>query len=168
MIGEFCGVDALVNMAQKVIINTPILDVSETQMLESFTTGPLAALRMMQLCYPSMKARGGGSIVNFASDAGTTGISGMAAYGAAKEAMRGVTKTAAVEWGKDNIRVNNLCPVAFGDPECDWAQATIPQTPLARVGHPETDIGGAVVFLAGPVWITGRTIHVDGGKGTFR
>jgi NAD(P)-dependent dehydrogenase (short-subunit alcohol dehydrogenase family) len=168
VVSTFGGVDALVNMAQKTIIGVPIGEVTETQMLESFISGPVAALRIMQLCHPVMKSRGGGSIVNFASDAGTSGNSGMAAYGAAKEAMRGLTKTAALEWGPDNIRVNSLCPVAFGNPDSEWAKATVARTQLARVGNPEIDIGGAVVFLAGPVWITGRTIHVDGGVGSFR
>jgi NAD(P)-dependent dehydrogenase (short-subunit alcohol dehydrogenase family) len=167
IIREFGGVDALVNMAQKTIIGIPLAEVTDTQMLESYITGPMTALRMMQLCRPHMIARGGGSIVNFASDAGTAGNATMGPYGAAKEGMRGLTKIAATEWGPDNIRVNTLCPVAFADPDSDWARDSIRSTPLNRVGRPE-EIGEAVAFLAGPVWITGRTIHVDGGLGRFR
>lgn len=168
VVRDFGGIDALVNMAQKIVIQTPLLELTDDDLLVSFASGPMATLRMMQLCHPHMKARGGGSIVNFASQAGTWGNPGMAAYGAAKEAIRGLTKCASIELGKDNIRVNAVCPVAFADPTSPWAQRSLAENPLGRVGDPETDIGGAVVFLAGPVWINGRTIHVDGGTGSFR
>lgn len=168
VVRDFGGIDALVNMAQKIVIQTPLLELTDDDMLVSFASGPMAALRMIQLCHPHMKARGGGSIVNFASDAGTRGIPGMGAYASAKEAIRGITKVASFELGPDNIRTNTLCPVAYADPTSSWAQRSLAETPLGRVGDPEADIGGAVVFLAGPVWVNGRTIHVDGGTGVFR
>jgi NAD(P)-dependent dehydrogenase (short-subunit alcohol dehydrogenase family) len=168
VVRDFGGIDALVNMAQKIIIQTPLLELTDEHMRASFESGPMATLRMIQLCHPHMKARGGGSVVNFASQAGTWGNVGMGAYGAAKEAIRGITKCASLELGKDGIRVNTICPVAFADPTSSWAQRSLAENPLGRVGEPEADIGGAVVFLCGPVWINGRTIHVDGGTGSFR
>jgi NAD(P)-dependent dehydrogenase (short-subunit alcohol dehydrogenase family) len=169
IISDFGAVSTLVNMAQKIIIETPIMELTADHLRASYETGPIATLRMMQLCYPGMKMNGGGAIVNFASDAGTRGIPGMGAYGSAKEAIRGITKTAALEWGRDNINVNALCPVAFSNKTSDWAQRSAASVPMARVGDPETDIGSVVVFLAGPGrFINGRTLHVDGGKGAFR
>ena len=169
VVADFGGINTLVNMAQKIIINTPLLEMTDEIMRISYETGPIATLRMMQLCQPEIKKRGGGAIVNFASEAGTRGIEGMGAYGSAKEAIRGITKTAAIEWGRDNIRVNAICPVAFSQPDSEWGRRSAAGSPMGRVGDPEEDIGSVVVFLAGPGrFINGRTLHVDGGKGGYR
>ena len=135
-----------------------------------FESGPIASLRMMRLCHPHMKARGGGSVVNFASGVGTGGMPGLLAYASAKEAIRGLTKVAALEWGPDNINVNVICPAASGDPaNAPWVPDAVRTNPMGRVGDPEADIGSAVVYLAGPGrYVTGRTLHVDGGAGCWR
>ncbi|MBL7488171.1 SDR family oxidoreductase [Frankia sp. AgB1.9] len=163
------GVSTLVNMAQAMLAGTPLLDLSARDMRTEFESGPNATLRMMQLCYPHLKARGGGAIINFASGAGTYGLPGLGAYAAAKEAIRGLTKVAAMEWGRDNIRVNAICPVATSDHTADWVSQAVAVSPMGRVGDPETDIGAVVVFLAGPgAFINGRTLQVDGGSGAWR
>ena len=165
----FGGVDTLVNAAQQFRAGIPLVDLTDDDMRVSFDSGPNATLRMMQLCYPHMKARGGGAIINFASGVGTQGMVGAGAYAAAKEAIRGLTKVAALEWGRDNIRVNVICPVASGDPNARWVPGALAINPLGRIGDPEADIGAAVVYLAGAgSYVTGRTLHVDGGVGVFR
>jgi NAD(P)-dependent dehydrogenase (short-subunit alcohol dehydrogenase family) len=162
-------ITTLVNLAQHYVTDTAVLDLTAEDMRRSFEIGPISAMRMMQLCHPHMKAAGGGSIINFASGSGTTGVPRQAAYCSAKEAMRGLTKAAALEWGRDNIRVNAVCPVATHDRSKAWIPMMEQASPLGRVGDPETDIGAVVVFLAGPgQFITSRTIHVDGGMGTYR
>ena len=94
---------------------------------------------------------------------------GNAAYAAAKEAIRGLSKAAALEWGRDNINVNVICPVAAGDLSAPWVPDAQRTNPMGRVGDPEADIGSAVVYLAGPGrYVTGRTLQVDGGVGTWR
>jgi NAD(P)-dependent dehydrogenase (short-subunit alcohol dehydrogenase family) len=170
VVREFGGVDTLVNLAQRFRRQRPVAEVTEEDMRVSFESGPIASLRMMQLCYPHMKARGGGSVVNFASGVGTGGMLGAAAYASAKEAIRGLTKVAALEWGADNINVNVICPVAAGDPaNAPWVPAAQNINPMRRVGDPEADIGSAVVYLAGPGrYVTGRTLQVDGGVGCWR
>ena len=172
VMGQFGRIDALVNMAQHMGPMVPLVEVTDDELSLEIDSGPRATLRMMQLCYPHMKEAGGGAIINFASGAGTFGMAGLGSYAAAKEAIRGLTKVAAVEWGRDNITVNAICPVAATDParlgltEAAAVQAVIP---MARVGDPETDIGPVVVFLAGPGrYITGRTLQVDGGAGSWR
>lgn len=169
VVRDFGRVDTLVNLAQR-WNKLPLVDVDDAEMRLVFESGPYATLRMMQLCYPSMKARGGGAVINFGSASGTQGgVKGEGAYAGAKEAIRGLTKHAAVEWGPDNIRVNVICAVAAHDASRFPATA-VSRVPLGRIGDPEADVGGVVVFLAGPsgAYITGRTIHVDGGAGTFR
>jgi NAD(P)-dependent dehydrogenase (short-subunit alcohol dehydrogenase family) len=165
---DFGGVDTLVNLAQQ-WNKMPLMEVTDAEMRLVFDSGPAATLRMMQLCYPHMQARGGGSVINFGSSAGTMGgVKGEGAYAAAKEAIRGLTKHAAVEWGPDNIRVNVICPVATDNPG-RWPPTAASRIPLGRLGDPESDVGGLVAYLAGPgSFMTGRTLHVDGGVGTFR
>jgi NAD(P)-dependent dehydrogenase (short-subunit alcohol dehydrogenase family) len=169
VVRRYGGVSTLVNMAQQ-WNHVTLMEVTDEEMLLTYRSGPMATLRMMRLCYPHMDAAGGGSVVNFASASGTQGgVYGEGAYAAAKEAIRGLTKHAAVEWGPDNIRVNAVCPVATGDPQ-RWGPSVAEVIPMKRLGDPEIDVGGLVVFLAGPngTFITGRTIHVDGGVGTWR
>ena len=168
VVREYGGVDTLVNLAQQWSKRT-LMEVDDAEMRLVFESGPMASLRMMQLCYPHMKARSGGSVVNFGSSAGTQGgVKGEGAYAAAKEAIRGITKHAAVEWGPDNIRVNVVCAVATDNPG-RWPATSVTRIPMGRLGDPESDVGSLVVYLAGPgSFMTGRTLHIDGGVGTFR
>ena len=133
--------------------------------------GPLFA---MQACFPVMKEQGG-RIVNFGSGGATMGVPELGAYNIAKEGVRGLTKTAAVDWGKYGITVNTVCPLAPSDAYRTWFEDIIDDEhrrkhlegiPMRRLGDPEKDIGALVVFLVGPgaSFITSRTIHVDGGN----
>jgi NAD(P)-dependent dehydrogenase (short-subunit alcohol dehydrogenase family) len=74
------------------------------------------------------------------------------------------------EWGPDQIRVNTLCPSASWEGnDAAWATPGVLRAiPLGRVGHPETDVGAAVVYLAGATFVTGQTLFVDGGTGFSR
>jgi NAD(P)-dependent dehydrogenase (short-subunit alcohol dehydrogenase family) len=171
IVKDLGGVDVLVNLAQAYETTTPVIELTADQLRRSYETGPIASLRMMQLCYPHMKARGGGAVINIVSGAGTQGTPNQAAYGSAKEAIRGITKAAALEWAKDNIRVNALAP--FGGPpenleKTPFLKQFVETTPLGRYGDPETEIGHGIAFLATNTFITGRTLMLDGGIGTFR
>ncbi len=171
IVHDLGGVDVLVNLAQAYETTTPVIELTAEQLRRSYETGPIASLRLMQLCYPHMQARGGGAVINIVSGAGTQGSPNQAAYASAKEAIRGLTKSAALEWGKDNIRVNALAP--FGGPsenleKNSWLKQFVEQTPLGRYGDPETEIGHGIAFLATNTFITGRTLMMDGGIGTFR
>ena len=166
---ELGPVTILVNLAQE-WNKAALVDTTEDEMRLELESGPIATTRMMQLCYPAMKANGGGAVINCASASGTQGgVHGEGFYAGAKEAIRGVSKHAAVEWGPDNIRVNAICPVATSNPN-RWPGNVAERIPLRRLGDPEQDVGGLVVFLAGPggSFITGRTLFVDGGVGTYR
>ena len=131
-------------------------------------------LYCMQACFPTMKKRGG-RIINFGSGGATMGLPELGAYNIAKEGIRGLTKTAAVDWGKYGITVNTICPLATSDAYRTWFEDMIDDEgrrkhlegiPMRRLGDPEKDVGALVVFLAseGAGFITSRTIHVDGGN----
>jgi NAD(P)-dependent dehydrogenase (short-subunit alcohol dehydrogenase family) len=131
----------------------------------------------MQAVHPLMVAAGGGSIVNLGSGTGTGGEPKWGGYAAAKEAIRGLSKVAALEWGRDNIRVNVICPFAESDGVKLWKQyapddyaKAVRRIPMKRIGDVRTDVGALVSFLLGSdaTFITGQTIHVDGGIGCFR
>ena len=169
----FGGIDILVNNAQTWERDRPLADVTDDILEIPLRSGLYGSLYTMQACYPHFKARGGGSVINFGSSTGVAGMPGWAPYGIAKEAIRGLTRVAAKEWGPDNIRVNTICPAAFTgssiaraeqDPQ-KWA-AHMKSFPLGRLGDPEQDIGRAVAALAGGDlgYLTGATLMLDGGK----
>jgi NAD(P)-dependent dehydrogenase (short-subunit alcohol dehydrogenase family) len=170
-VGALGTVDILVNNAQQVPLGR-LLDVTDRAFEVGFTSGPLAALRLMQACHPHLK--GGGSIINLGSGSAVrTDPSGLGAYAAVKEAIRTLTRAAAVEWGPDGIRANVLLPLAMSPGMQWWSEncredyeATLAEVPLGYIGDCEQDIGRAAVFLAGPDgrYITGTSLVVDGGQ----
>jgi NAD(P)-dependent dehydrogenase (short-subunit alcohol dehydrogenase family) len=118
-----------------------------------------------------MLKQGGGSIVNTASTAGLLGAVRMAAYAAAKHGVVGLTKTAALEYARANIRVNAVCPGVIGTPPIlQWMEdpkrkdALLGQEPIGRAGKPE-EIGNAVAWLFSDSssFVTGAAFPVDGG-----
>lgn len=116
-----------------------------------------------------MKAAGGGSIINISSIAGMVGFPGACAYVGTKWAVRGMTKTVALEFARHRIRVNSVHPGFIDTPmlagNSDEANAAgIAATPLKRVGQPD-DIAAAVAYLAGDgaSFVTGTELVVDGG-----
>ncbi|HEY6533785.1 MAG TPA: SDR family NAD(P)-dependent oxidoreductase [Acidimicrobiales bacterium] len=167
VVERYGRIDILVNLAQAYRCDNAIMELTDDDLRVSYESGPIASMRLMQLCYPHMKALGGGNVVNCVSGAGTQGTPRMGAYGSAKEAIRGLTKAAALEWGADNIKVNCFAP--FGGDDPNMHPEYVKQVPLQRYGDPEKDIGSAIVYLASPdCYMTGRTLFLDGGIGTLR
>jgi NAD(P)-dependent dehydrogenase (short-subunit alcohol dehydrogenase family) len=114
---------------------------------------------------------GGGSVVNVGSMSSYFGIEIVPAYGAAKAAVVQLTKTLAVAWAKDGIRVNAIAPgvveTGMTAPMLPFDELTAPllaRTPMARFATPE-EIAPAVLFLASPGarYITGHALAIDGG-----
>ncbi len=120
----------------------------------------------IQATVPAMRAGGGGAIVNIASHAAFTGHSDPA-YTASKWALRGLTKTAAMEFVTDGIRINSVCPgliVTALNANSPHLQPLIGMTPMARSGTVE-EVGKLVRFLVSEdaSFITGEDYVIDGG-----
>lgn len=117
---------------------------------------------------PRMLASGGGSIVNCASTAGISGAATFAAYCAAKHGVVGLTKAAALEYARQGIRVNAVCPGMIDTPMTQGLDPALlgpllDASPTGRMGKPE-EIANAVLWLCdeGASYVTGQAIAVDG------
>jgi NAD(P)-dependent dehydrogenase (short-subunit alcohol dehydrogenase family) len=172
VITEFGGVDVLVNNAQGFNGLAAIEDKTTGEYDYSLRTGLYSSIWAMQSVFPVMRDHGGGSIINFGSLDGVAGRPQLSDYVIAKEAIRGLTKVAAREWGPHQIRVNCICPSAMTEAtqramrQSDgFAQVIVAATPLGRIGDPEEDIGGVALFLASDDsrYVTGMTLYADGG-----
>jgi 3alpha(or 20beta)-hydroxysteroid dehydrogenase len=141
-----------------------------------FEVNALGAFAGIRAVVGPMRAGGGGSIVNLASVAALAGLNGNSAYTASKFAMRGMTKSVALEVGRDNIRVNTVCP-AGGNPAMfgPWADRLAEMSEETAAYHAaraiprgaEVDeVADVVVFLASDLsrFVTGADVPVDGGQ----
>jgi NAD(P)-dependent dehydrogenase (short-subunit alcohol dehydrogenase family) len=140
---------------------------------ESFDRMIAVNLKSVWLCMkyeiPQMQAQGGGSIVNTSSILGLVAFPTGIAYTAAKHAVIGLTKTAALEYAEEHIRVNAVCPGFIKTPmtaetQRERAEQITTRTPLGRFGEPE-EIAEMVVWLCSDraSYVTGAAYAVDGG-----
>jgi 3-oxoacyl-[acyl-carrier protein] reductase len=177
---EFNGVDILVNNAG----GPPpgrFDAFDDAQWQSAFELNLLSAVRLIRLVLPSMRARGGGRIINIVSTSVKQPIDGLLLSNAIRPGVVGLAKTLSVELGPDNITVNNVCPgriltnrirqtgnfqskLQQGISEEEALRDSVQDIPLKRIGQPE-ELGALVAFLASQQasYITGTTIQVDGG-----
>lgn len=145
---------------------------SDADMAASLDLNYWSVFRTMRSAFPIMKEQRYGRIINLGSLNGVNAHMFTAGYNAGKEAVRALTRTAAVEWGTHGITANILCPSAsspqaraYFDANPDMAAQILAQVPLGRFGDATTDIGPFAVMLASEAgsYITGNTLFVDGG-----
>jgi 3alpha(or 20beta)-hydroxysteroid dehydrogenase len=170
-VADACGgtLHVLVNNAGVLGPFTPITKTSMDELRRTIDINLYGTFLGIKHGGAAIAASGGGAIVNISSISGLWGTPYAAAYTASKWAIRGLTKAAALELGRDGIRVNSVHPggvrtpmtASFGDDgSSDWYR----RLPIPRIGEPE-DVAGAVLFLASDdaAYITGAEILVDGG-----
>lgn len=168
---RFGRLDVLINNAQEFRTGIPLQDLTEDDMAATFESGFFATWRFMAAAYPHLKATEG-SVMNMASGAGIAAVPNHAAYGSNKEAIRGITRIAAKEWGKDKITVNTIAPYVVSA-ESERYQREFPEViaeilkgvALGRIGDAELNVGSLCVYLLtdGGKYMTGATLDVDGG-----
>jgi NAD(P)-dependent dehydrogenase (short-subunit alcohol dehydrogenase family) len=173
---ELGGIDILVNNAQIVPLGL-LLGVTDAQFEDGWRSGPQATHRFMRAAHPHL-ARRGGVIINMGTAAALRHDPiGYGCYGAVKEAIRTLTRAAAVEWGRDGIRALNIVPLAKSPGMDDWERnypdeyvEYVRQIPAGRMGDCEKDIGRVVAFLCSEAgsYVNGTTITVDGGRDFLR
>jgi len=166
----FGGIDVLVNNAG-IARMAPLVDMSTEDYLDVIKVNQVGVFFGMRAVAPAMQRRGGGSIVNISSVDGMAGMANVIGYVASKFAVRGMTKTAAVELGPLGIRVNSVHPGGVDTPmirppglEGVDYDAMFARLPIPRCGTPE-DIAALVLFLASDesAYITGAEHVIDGG-----
>ncbi len=170
-IAVYGGVDILVNNAASNPIYGPSIDADGGAFDKIMQANVKAPFELSKLCYPSMKARGGGSIIMVSSIAGDSPDPGLGLYSVSKAAMNMLTKVLAKEWGTDGIRVNAICPgliktkfsQALWQDDKTLAHFT-KRLPIARMGTTD-EISPLALFLASSAssYSTGSLFYADGG-----
>jgi NAD(P)-dependent dehydrogenase (short-subunit alcohol dehydrogenase family) len=151
---------------------TPLLEQDDEIYVRVMGVNVKGVWLCMKYEIPAMLKKGGGSIVNTSSSLGVVAMPGIEIYAASKHAVIGLTKSAAVEFGKQGIRVNAVLPAAI---ETDMLQRFIGDNPksrayvmdkhpIGRIGKPE-DIAEAAIWLSSSKssFVTGHSLLVDGG-----
>ena len=172
-IDTFGDIQVLINNAQASASGVTLADHSTQQFDLAIYSGLYATFYYMKACYPYL-AKSKGSVINFASGAGLFGNFGQCAYAAAKEGIRGLSRVAATEWGKDGINVNIVCPLAwtaqleqFEKAYPEAFKANVKRPPMGHYAEPEIEIGRVCVQLASPdfKYMSGETLTLEGGMG---
>ena len=167
---HFGGVDVLVNNAGIIRVK-PLLETSREDLTKLLDTNVAGAFLGIQAVAETMTSRGGGSFVNFSSVQGFEGREGMAAYAASKFAVRGLSKTAAIELGPLGIRVNTVVPGPTKTKMTERKGWTDEQRDAVYAGYPlgrmaeASEIANLVIFLASDEssFCTGADFVADGG-----
>jgi NAD(P)-dependent dehydrogenase (short-subunit alcohol dehydrogenase family) len=173
---QFGRIDGVVNNAQMVALG-PVLEITEKDARRTWESGFLGSLWFMQAAYESLKETKG-AIVNLGTGSALRNdLPGFTLYAGTKEMIRTLTRMAALEWGKDGIRVNAVIPNGMSPGLEMWSQFApkeyeefVNTIPLGRVGRLEEDVGRAVAFLLSEdaAYVTGSTLMVDGGQAYLR
>lgn len=167
---EFGRLDYAFNNAGIEDAMKPLPEQSEADYEKVFNTNVKGVFLSMKYQIPAMLKTGGGSIVNNSSIAGLVGLADISVYVASKHAVMGLTKAAALEWAKEGVRINAVCPAAirtemydrFTDGDADQRFDAL--QPIGRIGTPE-EVVSAVLWLCsnGASFMVGQGIAVDGG-----
>lgn len=164
-------VDILVNNAATNPVFGPVENTSPEAFAKIMDVNLRAPFELAKGFLPSMKASGGGAIVNISSIGGLAPEQGLGIYSVSKAALVSLTQVMAKEWGTHGVRANAICP---GFIKTDFSQVlwsneavmgeVLAHQPISRIGTPE-DVAELALFLASPAsaFCTGSVYLVDGG-----
>lgn len=171
-VDRFGRLDAVFNAAgMDGDLTSPLADSSMDNFQRVMAVNLTGTYSCMRHQIPALLQSGGGAIVNCASVAGLVGAPNLSAYVAAKHGIVGLTKSAALEYGRQHIRINAVCPAMIDTPmsraglPADVRQMMIEQSPIGRFGESE-DVASLVLWLCGvggSNFVTGQAIAIDGG-----
>lgn len=165
------GADILINNAATNPVFGPVVECDEGAFDKIMGVNVKAPFELAKRFYPVMKSRGGGSVINISSIGGVSPEPNLGIYSVSKAALISLTQVMAKEWGKDNIRVNVICPglIQTKFSQALWQNEHILKsflkvTPLGRMGQPD-EIGALALFLASDLsaYCTGGVFMADGG-----
>jgi len=171
-VDQFGTLDVLVNNAGIAPPGTGVEATPEALFRQVIDVNLMGVFLGMRAAFPAMKAAGGGSIINISSTAGFRGVNRAIPYSATKWAVRGMTKTAALDYGPHGIRVNSVHPGAIDTAMVGWddlpeqaQQSVVGDLPIARIGTVD-EVARMVAFLASDAssYSTGSEFIVDGGS----
>lgn len=171
-IERYGRVDGLVNNAQAEWKWVPVENKTEDAYDKALSSGFHASRWLMNAVFPHFRKQGGGRVINFGSRRAVYGAKLSAEYNSTKEAIRGLTLSAAREWGQHNITVNVICPacesagtVEYMKNNPEMAARTLLAIPMRRLGKAVEDLGALVTGLLteDARFITGQTFFADGG-----
>ncbi|GFH63442.1 MAG: oxidoreductase [Candidatus Desulfovibrio kirbyi] len=164
--------DAAFNNAGIQTPQTPAAEMSNADFDRTITINLRGVWNCMKYEIPHMLKQGEGAIVNTSSQGGMTGFPGQAAYIASKHGVIGLTRTAALDYAQNGIRVNAICPGAIRTPmaeallkgNTEIEAALVKSIPIGRLGKSE-EIANAVLWLCSPwaSFVLGHALVVDGG-----
>lgn len=152
-------------------IRARLIDYDDTTIERLIALNLTAPLLLSRDLFPRLRDAAGASVVHIGSVAGGRALPTGVAYGAAKAGLAQATRTLALEWARDHIRVNCVAPWYTRTPlvepvlaKPDALAAILAHTPLGRIAEPR-EVATVVAFLALPAssYVTGQTIYVDGG-----
>jgi NAD(P)-dependent dehydrogenase (short-subunit alcohol dehydrogenase family) len=171
-VDRFGGLDILCNVAGVDGELGPVADCSEENFERIVAVNLRGVFLGIKYAIPLLLARGGGSIISVSSAAGLVGMPGMCVYGASKAGVIQLTRGAAVEYARANLRINAICPGVVDTPMIRKLAERYPDalergnaaTPMGRAAQPD-EIAGAAVYLASKEasFVTGVALPVDGG-----
>jgi NAD(P)-dependent dehydrogenase (short-subunit alcohol dehydrogenase family) len=170
-VNHYGGVDILINNAATNPVYAPLEGVDDPVFDKIMDVNVKACFSFAKLCFPYMKEKKKGSIINIASVEGLKPNMGLGLYGVSKAALIMLTKSQASEWGKYGIRTNAICPglIKTKFSQALWSNEHIMKQvehhlPLQRAAEPD-EIAGLAVYLASNAssYTTGAVLNADGG-----